>query len=50
MTHIALAAWAINQREFELRVKTRRKFSRLADRIMDSPLFRDIIRDDSFDL
>jgi cellulose synthase/poly-beta-1,6-N-acetylglucosamine synthase-like glycosyltransferase len=49
ITHLAHATQVINPQEFKLRAKTRRKFSRLADKILSSPAIQDIINDDSLD-
>jgi cellulose synthase/poly-beta-1,6-N-acetylglucosamine synthase-like glycosyltransferase len=49
ITHLAHATQVINPREFKLRDGTHRKFSRLANKIMASPVIQDIINDDSLD-
>ena len=49
ITHLAHATQMINPQEFKLQQKDHRKFSRLADKILSSPLIQDIINDDSLD-
>ena len=49
ITHLAHATQVINPQEFKLRSKTHHKFSRLADKILSSPVIQDIIDDDSLD-
>jgi hypothetical protein len=49
ITHLAHATQVINPREFKLRDKTHRKFSRLASKLMTSPVIQEIINDDSLD-
>ena len=50
IVHLAHATQVINPAEFKLRSKTHRKFSRLADKILSSPVIQNIISDDSLDL
>ncbi|MBN2018771.1 MAG: glycosyltransferase [Sedimentisphaerales bacterium] len=49
IAHIAHATQVINPQEFKLRAKTNRKFTRLADKILSSPVIQGIISDDSLD-
>lgn len=49
IVHLAHATQVINPREFELRAKTHRKFTKIIDRAMSSEIIRDILADNLLD-